>query len=82
MDFITGLWSSTPGWGVGLVLAATPFFMPNSVLHGAGKTLGALISTTLRQKVGKGPGEKVERYFQGTLAAFLDGLNEGMDADD
>jgi len=51
------------------------------VVYGAGKTVGAALSTLLRQKSGS-TGERVEKYFQGSINALVSGLNDGMDEDD
>ena len=59
-----------------------PFLLPNALVEKTAKTFGKFASTFLRQKTGKGTGEKVERWFQGTLNAAIRGLNEGLDADD
>ncbi len=74
-DFLTGNWL-----GASLILA--PFVLPNKVVRGTGKTIGVTVSTFLGQKAGKKNGEKVEAYFQGSISAFVDGLNDGLDADD
>tara|TARA_Y100000034_G_C6645617_1_gene282388 strand:+ start:165 stop:413 length:249 start_codon:yes stop_codon:yes gene_type:complete len=70
------------GKGVAIVMAVLPFILPNKVVSGAGRALGKILSAVLCQKCGKGPGEKVEKWFQGTVMAFISGLNEGLDADD
>jgi len=57
------------------------FALPNKVVYGAGKTVGAALSTLLRQKSGS-TGERVEKYFQGSINALVSGLNDGMDEDD
>lgn len=63
-------------------LAVLPFVLPNSwverVFFGFGKT----VSVLLRQKIGRDPGERVEKHFQGTISAAVAGLNRGLDADD
>uniref|UniRef100_A0A6M3KW06 Uncharacterized protein n=1 Tax=viral metagenome TaxID=1070528 RepID=A0A6M3KW06_9ZZZZ len=65
-----------------LMVVILAFALPNKVVRGAGVTIGVVISKVLRQKAGKGAGEKVESYFQGTLASLMDGINEGLDRDD
>lgn len=70
----------TQNWGV-LVVALLPFIMPNKWVRGVCFGVGKVLSKVLRQKVGKS-GEAVERYFQGTVAAAVDGLNAGLDEDD
>ena len=62
-------------------MAVATFALPNKVIYGAGKTVGAALSTVLRQKSGS-TGERVERYFQGSINALVRGLNDGMDEDD
>jgi|TARA_R100001530_G_scaffold33864_1_gene26522 NADP-dependent 3-hydroxy acid dehydrogenase YdfG len=62
-------------------MAVATFALPNKVVYGAGKTVGAALSTLLRQKSGS-TGERVEKYFQGSINALVSGLNDGMDEDD
>lgn len=67
-------------WGT-VAAVVSPFVVPNkwveSVCFGAGKALSLLF----RRQLGSN-GEQVEKYFQGTIAAAVKGLNEGLDADD
>jgi len=69
------------GWWIGIGVAALPFLLPNKVVFRVGQGLGRIITTFLRQKVGR-PGEAVEKYFQGTVGSFVNGLNAGLDSDD
>ena len=58
-----------------------PFILPNVLVEKVCYGLGVTVSKILRQKVGA-EGEKVEKYFQGTINAAVRGLNSGLDADD
>jgi hypothetical protein len=68
-------------WVVGIGVAILPFILPNKLLFKLGYALGKILTTVLRQKVGKS-GEAVEKYFQGTVGSFVNGLNAGLDSDD
>ncbi len=87
-DIISAISGFSLHSGSGMVLLAEvllvilPFFLPNAWVMKVGRAAGRALSIFLRQKIGVSPGEKVERYFQGTVAAFVDGLNEGLDVDD
>jgi hypothetical protein len=63
-------------------LASLPFILPNKFVKQTFAGIGKFLSFFFRQKLGRGGGEKVESYFQGTLQAAMDGLNEGLDSDD
>ena len=67
---------------INAALAALGFLLPNKVIKKAGYGVGVAMSKVFRQRLGKNAGEKAEGYFQGTLNAFVEGLNEGADADD
>lgn len=82
MDMIVGFVTGNAGAMVAIGVAALPFLLPNKAVEKGCFALGKVISTVLRQKVGKAPGEKVERYFQGTLSHAIKGLNDGLDFDD
>lgn len=67
-------------WGI-IIVFVLPFVLPNKVVRSAGYALGSVLTTFLRQRIGKS-GEEVEKWFQGTLSAFMGGLNDGLDKDD
>lgn len=78
LGFLTSLGT---GWFVGIGAAMLPFLLPNKLVFKIGYGFGKIITTFLRQKVGK-PGEAVEKYFQGTVGSFVNGLNAGLDSDE
>jgi len=80
MDLIVGALKNAAIINAGL--AAIGFLLPNQAIKKAGYAVGVLVSKVFRQRLGKGNGEKVEGYLQGTLNAFIEGINEGADADD
>ena len=81
MEFLSAILSSITGNWISIICVCLPFVLPNKIVKACGLTLGTTLTTVLRQKVGK-PGEEVEKWFQGTLAAFMSGLNDGLDSDD
>ena len=66
---------------IAIVLAVLPFVLPNDVIYGFGFAIGKVCTRFLRQRIGPS-GEAIESYFQGTLAAFTVGINDGLDSDD
>ena len=81
MEYINMVLDAIKGNWVPLVLLIAPFIMPNEWLRKTGFGLGKVLSIFFRRKLNK-DGEKVESYIQGTVAAFIEGLNSGLDADD
>jgi len=67
---------------VELGVVALPFLLPNAWVEKLFYGFGRAASVFLRQKVGKGSGEKIEGYFQLSLKSAVDGLNRGLDQDD
>jgi len=67
-------------WEV-LAFVMVPFILPNSWLDRIGYAIGKVCTKVLRQKVGR-RSEKWESWFQGTMAAFIGGINRGLDSDD
>ena len=78
--FNMGLELALDNWGT-VAAVVSPFVVPNKwvkkVFYGLGKSLSILF----RRQLGSN-GEQVEKYFQGTIAAAVEGLNDGLDADD
>ena len=78
-----------PTWAIGLVgavgaplaLQLLGLFLPNKVVRGTGIATGKFVTVFFRQRIGK-QYERVEKGLQGTLAAFIEGLHEGLDFDD
>jgi len=73
-EIIQGNW-------ITVVVMILPWFAPNKWVYATCRAGGKLASALLRQRIGK-QGEKVEKWFQGTLDAAVRGLNDGLDADD
>ena len=69
------------GLAIPIVILILQFFLPNAVVKKHGKVWGKFLTTFFRQKIGRG-WEEVERYWQGTISAFMAGLFEGLDFDD
>ncbi len=57
-------------------------FMKPKKVKGWGVRLGKLASALGQKKVGRKGWEKIEKRFQGTLSDFMEGIQEGLDADD
>lgn len=85
MEFLTTTWTFVRELIAGNYITAgllvAPFVLPNAAVRKVGLGLGRSLSLVLRQKIGKS-GEAVEGYFQGSINALVQGLNEGLDADD
>lgn len=73
MDYVT--------LGVELGIVAVPFLLPNQVVEKVGYATGKVLSTVLRQKIGKDNTLKVEGYIKGTVSHFVEGLTNGMDSE-
>ena len=81
MEYLGLIKAALAGNWVAIALFVAPFVLPNKWLYGVGFAGGKIASAFLLQKIGRG-GEKVERYLQGTLAAIVGGLTDGLDLDD
>lgn len=68
--------------GVPAVLFLFGLLMKPERVRSWGYACGKVITTLLRQKIGKSAGEKIEGRFQSTINDFIGGLHEGMDFDD
>lgn len=71
----------TAAGGIGIITGLLGFLLPNKMVIGAGRTVGRIASAFFRQRMGV-HWEPVEKHFQGTLNAFIIGLQEGLDVDD
>lgn len=69
------------GVAVPLIVMLINMLLPNEKVRAFGFRIGRAASKYFRQKLGD-PYEKVENKIQGTLAAFIDGLNSGLDVDE
>jgi len=75
ISFIVG------GVVVPLIVFLINLYLPNDKVKAFGRKVGRIATKYFRQKLGR-PYEEVESKFQGTLAAFIEGINEGLDVDE
>lgn len=70
------------GAGVTFLLFVVARVMPNDKLRMHGVRVGRFISMFGAGKIGKSLWEKVEDFLESSSTVFLDGVKEGLDADD
>lgn len=80
MEIIKDVLLSTAGMGVVFLIIAR--IVPNAKLRGYGVILGKKASAYGGKKLGKAAWRHVELFLQNSVSVFLEGVKEGLNADD
>ena len=68
--------------GVPALIFIINLFLSNKKVEAWGRLHGKILSAFGQRKVGKANYEKLENKYQGTLNAYILGLQYGLDSDD
>lgn len=70
------------GAGAAFLLFIVARILPNEKIRALGVSIGKTVSAFGARKVGKAFWEKVEDFLENSSGVLLEGIKEGLDADD
>ncbi|MAF24494.1 hypothetical protein CL634_02820 [bacterium] len=78
-EWLQGLLIPVAGLAIPTVIG---FFLPRKKTRGWGVSVGKMLSAFGQKKMGKSAYEKAEGKLQSSINDFIEGVHEGLDADD